>query len=52
MLLIGFGVNQDVIDEYDNKLIKDGWNTRFIKSIKSAGALVNPKGSTKNSKFP
>jgi len=22
MLLIGFGVNQDVIDEYDNKLIK------------------------------
>lgn len=31
------------------KLSKYNLNTRFIKSIKAARALVNPKGNTKNS---
>ena len=49
MLFFIFGINQNVIDEYDNANIEFLMNTEFMSYMKRAGALVNPKDITKYS---
>jgi hypothetical protein len=42
-------IHHYIINEYHHKLIKVWLENPFIKSMKRAGAFVNPNGSTKNS---
>ena len=45
-------VDQDIINKTITNRSENGLNTRFIKSIKAAGALVSLKGLTGNSQWP
>lgn len=49
MLLIIFGIHEDVINEHDHKIIQERSKDLFIRSIKVVGALVRPKGMITNS---
>ena len=49
MLVLALGVNKKVVNEDDNKLVEVGLTHPIPRSMNTAGALVNPKGITKNS---
>jgi hypothetical protein len=52
MLFFTTRVDQDVINEDDDKLSNSSMNTWFIKFMKYVGALLNPKDITVNSYWP
>ena len=49
MLFFVLGVDQNIIDKKNYKLVQIFLKNMFIKCINAAGALVNPKDITKNS---
>lgn len=49
MTLIGFRVNQDIINEHHDEPIEAILEYSIIKCMKNASALVNPKDITINS---
>ena len=49
MFFSKLGIDEDVINKNNDKFIQVRFVVLLIRSIKAAGALVRPKGITKNS---
>ena len=49
MVFLRLGIDKNVINEDDHKVVVIGRNMLFIVSMKQAGALVRPKDMTLNS---
>jgi hypothetical protein len=52
MLFFTLGIDQDIFNADNDKLICSGTNTKFIRYMKCAGALVSPNDITKYSYNP
>ena len=52
VLLQRLAVDEDVVEEHEHELVEVAAEGLCMRCMKVAGALVSPKGSTRNSKWP